>query len=417
MNKKKKSNETPTSTGAWLGRHSDRPDRPGNDDGIHDEAQAPSDPAPSPTHGRGTVSTMLATVRTSNAATDDVAQRPAPSIEARSPDASARAVTNDDALSDTHVSYLTARAVPAEFAIAAGLRSVGGAEGARLLGWGSPAALRRTRDPVPQRRAPYHRLRLDEPIAGARFFTEKGREVPVYVTDLAATTTGEIYVVEGPIKALALAARGLAAVGLGGTGTTLTKKGTLRVLNNSWECLGLDGRRITIVFDAGRRTNPNVARDEARLAMTLEQAGAHVRVADLPTNGGGDQGPDDYLASHGLDALKAVLAAARSADPVEYVREVIGDGPDRADRAASLLDDLAFRIAVSERGDATTQTCARSIAWRSRLGESVGRGFRSRAPCSERSEPRAERERSEPREHHLRDPRRAPVCHPREPRR
>ncbi|MBK6536157.1 MAG: DUF3854 domain-containing protein [Deltaproteobacteria bacterium] len=75
---------------------------------------------------------------------------------------------------------------------------------------------------------------------------------------LGASST--LHVVEGPIKALALAAVGLAAVGLGGTGTCLVDKGGHRSLNQSWERVELAGRSVTVVFDAGRRTNANVAR-------------------------------------------------------------------------------------------------------------------------------------------------------------
>jgi DNA polymerase I-like protein with 3'-5' exonuclease and polymerase domains len=284
--------------------------------------------------------------------TSDATTRVVATSESRPATTTNRSVTNNSTLSDAHVDYLTARGVSVDVAIAAGLRSVDAAEGARLLGWDHPLRCGALAIPYPNVEPRYHRLRLDEPIDGARFFTQKGREVPVYVTEAATRATGEIYVVEGPIKALALATHGLAAVGLGGTGTTLTKKGVLRALNSSWECLGLDGRHVTIVFDAGRRTNPNVARDEARLAMALAQANAQVRLADLPDAvGGGDQGPDDYLAEQGLDALKAVLAKTKSADPIEYAREVMSDAPDRADGVASLLDDLPFQIAVCERGD------------------------------------------------------------------
>ncbi len=260
-------------------------------------------------------------------------------------------------LRDTHIQYLAARAVPEDVALAAGLSSVDGTEGARLLGWDHPLRCAALAIPYPNVEPLYHRLRLDEPIDGARFFTEKGREVPVYVTDLAATVMGEIYVVEGPIKALALAAHGLAAVGLGGTGTTLTTNGVVRALNKSWERLGLDGRDVTVVFDAGRRTNPNVARDEARLVMALEQAGARVRVADLPSGAGGkDQGPDDFLAARGIDALRTVLAAAEPADPAARVRALVSDKAEGwRDRVATLLDELPFLIAVMERGAATDQ--------------------------------------------------------------
>jgi DNA polymerase I-like protein with 3'-5' exonuclease and polymerase domains len=254
-----------------------------------------------------------------------------------------------------HVAYLDARAVPLAFAVTAGLRSVSGVGAAALLGRSKTLPCGGLAIPYPGLEPAYVRVRLDEPMDGVRFLAPSGREVPVYVPDeTTACAATVLHVVEGPIKALALAAQGLAAVGLGGTGTTLVAKGEHRSLNRSWERVELEGRLVIVVFDAGRKTNPNVARDEARLVLALEAAGAIVRLAELPAGPRGqDQGPDDYLAAQGADALRAVIAAARPADPVVWAREVLADETTRqADRAASLLDDVPFLLAVLERGPA-----------------------------------------------------------------
>ena len=87
---------------------------------------------------------------------------------------------------------------------------------------------------------------------------------------------------EGPIKALALAAIGYAAVGLGGVSTTLAKGGGSPMLGESWQGVPLHGRRVYIAFDAGAATNPLVAHAETRLGRALVAAGADVFVVRTP---------------------------------------------------------------------------------------------------------------------------------------
>ncbi|KYF70805.1 hypothetical protein BE15_30305 [Sorangium cellulosum] len=152
-----------------------------------------------------------------------------------------------------------------------------------------------------------------------------------------------IHVVESPGKALALQHHGWDAVGLGGVQTTLTKKDYK--LNESWNVVALYRREVVIVSDAGRAWNADVARAEARLAMALEQAGAKVRLAALPPReGGGDQGPDDFLAASGNSELRKVLDAAVAADPVARAKSV------SAEQAIPLLGDLPFLWSLKERG-------------------------------------------------------------------
>jgi hypothetical protein len=118
-----------------------------------------------------------------------------------------------------------------------------------------------------------------------------------------------LVVVEAPLKALALTAAGLNAVGLGGVATTLDGD----KLNASWEPLSVRGRDVRVLFDANRATNENVQAAERRLVSALEQAGARVRVCSLPpTEAGEDQGPDDYFAQHGAEALYDVVRRAEA---------------------------------------------------------------------------------------------------------
>ena len=177
-----------------------------------------------------------------------------------------------------HVRYLRERAVSEEAARAAGLRSVSDGEASELLGYrasGGGLAI-----PYPDVDPAYCRIRLDQDD-GVRFLAPKNREVPVYVPPNVGMNSAEpIVVVEGPIKALALSSHGFTALGLGGTGTTLTSAPD-RSLNQSWERVSLKGRRVVILFDSNRATNLRVARDEARLAMALEKAGADVFIGSI----------------------------------------------------------------------------------------------------------------------------------------
>ncbi|HVJ17304.1 MAG TPA: DNA polymerase [Polyangiaceae bacterium] len=253
-----------------------------------------------------------------------------------------------------HINYLKERAVDPERAARAGLHTVSPEEGAKRLGRGTP--LPSSGLCIPYANEAYARIRLDTPLDDARYLAPAGVEVPIYVpADIPTQDVGQrLYVVEAPIKALALAHHGFPAVGLGGTATTLTTKGGDRYLNGSWDKIPLQGREVGILFDAGRATNPSVARDEARLVLGLEKAGATVRVAALPLKPNGkDQGPDDFLAAHGPAALQAVIDAAVPANPVErvqYISTRFTTNEERARAATALLDDLPFLASIRERG-------------------------------------------------------------------
>jgi len=248
------------------------------------------------------------------------------------------------ALLPTHEAYLQARGIPIELALRAGLHSVNETAAARVLG--RDAALPCGGIAVPYGPLTdgglYWRVRLDKPLHDARWLAPSHRPVPIYIPPIAsdrvldASTT--LLVVEGPPKALAMCAAGYTAVALGGVDTTLVTMG--RKLGPSWSTIKLQARKTIILFDAGRAINQRVARAEARLADALTATGAIVAIAALPLADGKDQGPDDYLARHGRDALAAIIDAAKPADPVERARG------ETATSAAVLLEDLPYMVAV-----------------------------------------------------------------------
>jgi DNA polymerase-1 len=224
-------------------------------------------------------------------------------------------------LKPEHVAYLEKRAVPEQFAIAAGLKSVDIKAAAKFLGFEPSAG--GIQIPYTESDPTYSRLRCDA-TEGARFLAPKGREVPVHIACPAAREPSTpLYVVEGPVKALALANAGFPAVGLGGVSTTLENDHTTKKLNSSWSVVPLKGRKVVVVFDAGRNTNAAVARAEARLALALERAGAKVFVAELPPDPEGeDWGPDDFIKTYGSAELRKVLNAARPANPIDAVKNM-----------------------------------------------------------------------------------------------
>jgi DNA polymerase-1 len=283
-----------------------------------------------------------------------------------------------------HMEYLRERAVPLDLARDAGLRSVTGEVAAQQLGRKLPIVGGGLSISYSGHNPPMFRIRLDLPEdnGGARYLSPGGREVPIYIPSIpvpSVVATGPavipvanasaqplgdastsaslsvptqlssaLVVVESAIKALAVLSAGVPAVGLGGVATTLvTTKSGERRLNDSWQGVTVRGRTVIIAMDAGRASNPEVARAEARLAQALARAGAQVLVAALPLNADGeDQGPDDFLAARGPQALWAVLNAAVPADPVARATEVAALKDSKA--TAALLDELPFLTAVTE---------------------------------------------------------------------
>ncbi len=258
---------------------------------------------------------------------------------------------------EKHTKYLIDRAVPPEWAKAAGLRCVDADEGGKLLGFAgrlSSGGLY-----IPYTNQPgYGRVRLDHED-GARFIAPAGREVPVYLPPGFRTAGAEpVLVAEGPIKALALFECDYNALALGGTGTTFPERHGLRRPNDSWQHgVELTRRPVVVVFDAGRSINPNVARDEARAALALERAGASVSLVMLPLRvDGRDQGPDDFLAAHGRAEFHKLVLAAAPADPTHRIEMLARrEGTDRKSAMFALLGDVPFLWSIKERGVETEQ--------------------------------------------------------------
>jgi hypothetical protein len=290
-----------------------------------------------------------------------------------------------------HVEYLAARGIPMELAIRAGVESLD--VPTDLV---SKSLKRRFKNlavyPSSGFLTPYLVQPLDG-IARARIRWDNDRyykgtpgadevavEIPRYtaqegvpvipyyppgvlVEGVADNAAIDLHIVEAPMKALSMVAHGFSAIGMGGVeagGHDAQRWKTNRHLeiNKELDRILWKGRRVYVIYDAGIQNNPRVAVGAAKLAHVLHERGAAVRFVILPllhTQERGlddlirydidDQGPDDFLAKEGQDALQRLIDDAVAADPIERVKAIMTSGAVEAikhDQVTALLNDLTF---------------------------------------------------------------------------
>jgi predicted P-loop ATPase len=236
--------------------------------------------------------------------------------------------------------------IPPEYADAAGITRVTSLEGRERMGYKGagdfagllfPYRLIGTREQVGER------LRLDHPPlrTGTDKFEYKYRAPPGqrnhFYAPLAKPEWLEnrdlpVVIVEGEKKYLAVAraARDGAAgrngtsglplylvIGVAGVygwsgiiGYTTDANGErvpVRGPIPDFERVGWDGgRKVLIAYDTNTATNPMVRYARSRLARELESRGAQAYLVSIPPEQG-INGPDDYLARHGLEAFLDLL--------------------------------------------------------------------------------------------------------------
>lgn len=193
--------------------------------------------------------------------------------------------------------------------------------------------------------------------------------VPGIITKVAADVSKDIYIVEAPLKALALIAHGMLAIGLGGVLAGAHDKHALDSLDeviahDELKRIKWKGRTVYVVFDAGLNSrdehegNPMVALGAARVWKALGQLGAKVKLVAVPyyhpqdsspEDGklwwGKDQGPDDFIVRQGVDAFKKLVDEAVLADPKERLVQALAtatSATERNDIIADLLRELSF---------------------------------------------------------------------------
>lgn len=302
----------------------------------------------------------------------------------------------DIQLNTNHQKILKARGIPIALALAAGLRSVHLGDlraveeryGLRRRYRGLPSY------PVTGIEIPYPkcsddiercRVRMDETsyvkpgdIPGShhgeetieipRYVCQAGVSIAPYilppVLKVAADITADIYIVEAPLKALALMANGMLAIGLGGV---LAGTHDKRALENLGEIVAHEelkrlkwrGRTVYVVFDAGlgagdeHEGNPLVALGAARVQKALGQLGAIVKIVTLPyyhpqdsspEDGklwwATDQGPDDYIVRNGIEAFRKLVGEAVLGDPKDRLACALEAAKTKAEKAKVVADLL-----------------------------------------------------------------------------
>lgn len=196
----------------------------------------------------------------------------------------------------------------------------------------------------PQQEPTYLRVQLHDRGAAnsyAKTLALKGFTPPPYIPTTVTTNVEDpLYFVEAPMKALAMVSTGFpCTIGCGGVNAGFFEKGERLPQGALIPYLRRD-RRVTIVFDAGRSNNPRVALAEADIARALLQRGCDVYVAEIPVpEDDDDLGPDDFLARHGAQAMRDLIARARPAAPVAFAKSFVAEGPSAVERA---LEDLPF---------------------------------------------------------------------------
>jgi putative DNA primase/helicase len=136
---------------------------------------------------------------------------------------------------------------------------------------------------------------------------------PVRCHDALKDPHIRLYVTEGQKKVDALVTHGACAIGLLGVDCW---RGTLATGGKTalpdWEDVALN-REVCIVYDSDVMTQPHVGKALQGLTRYLTSKGAAVLHAFLPSPTGAKVGIDDFLLTHPLQALDALLQAPQGA--------------------------------------------------------------------------------------------------------
>jgi len=204
----------------------------------------------------------------------------------------------------------------------------------------------------PDGRTSGHQLRPDKPIA------RKNGNVPKYETPSGSRITLDVnplmlkevrhgdsglWITEGSKKVDSLTSLDLPTVGIIGVWNFAEPGTKSRVPLACWKHVRLRGRRVTVVYDADAKTNPDVQEALRRLVVMLEKLAAVVLVAYLPpVNGDGKAGVDDFLAAGGTVAELRMMAG-----PYEPV-DVEAERMSRDERLRAAVEDLGRRFWSAE---------------------------------------------------------------------
>ena len=155
-----------------------------------------------------------------------------------------------------------------------------------------------------------------------------------------------LWIVLGPIKADALASKGLCAIALLGKWKS-NSKSTFGIYTSlaDWDHIALKGRDIRIVFDGDLLAETNIQKISKPLIDYLQGQGASVGVAYIPLDAQkGRIGVDEWLAlGHTKDELLNLVQAPKPApQPAQDIVELLDDAPLTIKRPLTLLDGHAY---------------------------------------------------------------------------
>ena len=233
-------------------------------------------------------------------------------------------------LSDAHREMLTASSISESATAARGYRTIRHRSEApgEFAGWQRRLGLL-VPTYSPDGQTSGHQLRPDRPIArkngnAPKYETPSGSRITLDVNPLMLEEVrrgdSDLWITEGCKKVDSLTSLGLPTVGIIGVWNFAEPGTKSRVPLACWKHVRLRGRRVTIVYDADARTNPDVQEALRRLVAMLEGLGAVVLVVYLPiVDGDGKAGVDDYLAVGGTVAELRVMAGPYK--PVDVARE------------------------------------------------------------------------------------------------
>jgi uncharacterized protein DUF3854 len=277
-------------------------------------------------------------------------------------------------LNAKHFAHLSNFHIPIELLEAAGVCSATDAEVRELLGLNGFHAgenldgiLFPYLDPTTGRRVGA-RVRLDRPLDdGGKYVSEprcKHIFFPPGTSEVLKDAAVTAVIVEAEKSALALRAlcdrtgAKLLPIAIGGCwgyrrtigkkplpgGGTEPEKG----ISPDFDLVTWPGRRTILAYDANAATNREVRRARLQAEREFDEREAKVAIANLPDSEAVN-GPDDYIAKFGDEAMLAVLDAAASA--IITVR--VGEMPVAVDEAEQILLQEAERLRIFQRGELT----------------------------------------------------------------
>lgn len=201
---------------------------------------------------------------------------------------------------------------------------------------------------------------------GPKYLNPAGRRLPAYLPpesvlprSVLADQRLELFITEGEKKALALAARGAAAVGIGGVDCAhdevTDNTGEFRkILKSEIASLIRPGREVVILFDAPDMVEkPGVIRAAIALGKMIADAGGIPLVGYVPALSGREKtGVDDWLASNEApnEPPTAITFRARNTDPLKQLDEA------RAEQCGDYIENI-------RPGDQSREFRAEVIAW------------------------------------------------------